>query len=297
MSVPGRVQAVLGDEEEVARVPLGDDETLFTTPTRTLVHREGTFLRDESVDEFSNRIDRLSVNEGRRKTQITFGYDTADDRTLTIANRSLESALPSILTGVLVATNALEPGERVVQSYRFKELTVVISNRRLFKHVGAAVWDAEYEAFEYDRVTGVRAEEGSVATQIVLEFHDGTERLKVPQNASRSLREHLERAVCAFHGVDSIAALRAMAADAADEDSPDPEEATLADDIEPLSTGTDDAAEEDEFTATFEPPETVLSDADEELAALREAIEHQSELLKRQQAILERIERSLSANR
>ncbi len=295
---------MLGDEEVVDHVPIDDDESLYTTPTRTIVHREGTFLRDESVEEFSNDVDRLVANEGRRKTKLTFEYGPSDTREFAVSNNTAESVLPTVLAGVLRATGTLRNDETVIQSYRFSELTVVVTTKRLFKHVGAAVWDEDYEAFSYEPVTGLRTEDGSVATRIVLEMADGTERLKVPQEAARSLREHLERAICAFHDVESIAALRARAGEGGDVETDD---APLSDDLEPLRaeadgetttaepTDTEGAAEFDD--SPFEPPEHVEDSVEEQLAELREALEHQRDLLEEHTVLLERIERALTRDR
>ncbi len=67
MSVPGIVQSTLDDEEIAAEVSLGGEDTLFITPTRTLVYRAEGLLSDESVDDFPHDADRLTLSEGRRK--------------------------------------------------------------------------------------------------------------------------------------------------------------------------------------------------------------------------------------
>lgn len=299
MSVPGRVQTRLGDEEVVARVPLGSDETLYTTPSRTIIHREGTFLKDESVEEFSNSVERLSLREGRRKSRLEFVYASQEDRELTVAKRSIESVLPTVLNGVLAATNVLDAPESVIQSYRFNELTVVVTNQRLLKHVGSAVWDADFESLHFEDVTGLRVEKGSVATQIVLESTAGTERLKVPRDDSRSLREHLERAICAFHDVDSIAELRATSGVEAPEE--DAEANQLSDELEPLRTdfeGEEDQIADDGFDSSpFEPAANLDGDLEEQLASLRETLQRQAELLEHQTQMLERIEQALTRDR
>lgn len=298
MSIPGRVQALLGEEEVSEQVPLGDDDALYLTPTRTLVHRAGTFLREESVEEYSNRVSRLTLNEGRRKARLGFAYTDREDRELSMSRRHVDSALPTILTGILAATNTIEDDESVVQSYRSGELTVVVTTQRLFKHVGAAIWDDEYEFFPYQDIIGLRIEEGTVATQIVIEQANATERLKVPHDVARSLREHLERTLCAFHGVDSVAELRAAAGTTDRE--PERSDPELASGLDPLTVDQTDrpSSPREEFEKTpFEPPARVEGSIEEQLAELQATIEEHSKVLERHTETLRRIERALTRDR
>jgi len=65
-----------------------------------------------------------------------------------------------VLAGVLSATGVTDPGESVIQTFRFSELTLVVTSERLVKHVGSAVWDEEFEEFAYADITDLDFEGG-----------------------------------------------------------------------------------------------------------------------------------------
>ncbi|TKX54623.1 hypothetical protein EXE42_07545 [Halorubrum sp. SP3] len=222
MSLPELLAATVGDEDVVAEVPLGGDDRLAVTPTRTLVFRGDGLLSDESVDEYGHDVERIEVSTGRRKAKITLGYGLDGDETLSVPAKRVDDVLHPILAGVLSASGVTGPGETVVRTFRFSELTLIVTSERLVKHVGSAVWDPEFEEFHYADLTGLDFEEGTVATAIVL-VHDGrSERFKAPNESARAVRETLADAVCSFHEVDSVEEFRVAAAEA-DESAPDAE--------------------------------------------------------------------------
>ncbi|WP_423995466.1 DUF7115 domain-containing protein [Halorubrum trapanicum] len=222
MSLPELLAATVGDEDVVAEVPLGGDDRLAVTPTRTLVFRGDGLLSDESVDEYGHDVERIEVSTGRRKAKITLGYGLDGDETLSVPSKRVDDVLHPILAGVLSASGVTGPGETVVRTFRFSELTLIVTSERLVKHVGSAVWDAEFEEFHYADLTGLDFEEGTVATAVVL-VHDGrSERFKAPNESARAVRETLADAVCSFHGVDSLEEFRVAAAET-EESAPDAE--------------------------------------------------------------------------
>ena len=163
MSHPDVVQSALGDESVAARVDLGDD-ALFVTPTKTLVYRADSLLSDESVGEFPHGAERISVSAGRRKATITLDYGLDGERSFTVPSKRLDSALHPVLAGTLNATGVTDAGETVTETFRFSELTLVVTSDRLVKHIGNAVWDEEFEEYHYDDVTDLTFEQGSLAT-------------------------------------------------------------------------------------------------------------------------------------
>ncbi|RLM63263.1 hypothetical protein DVK05_07655 [Halorubrum sp. Atlit-8R] len=214
MSLPELLAATVGDEDVVAEVPLGGDDRLAVTPTRTLVFRGDGLLSDESVDEYGHDVERIDVSTGRRKAKITLGYGLDGDETLSVPAKRVDDVLHPVLAGVLSASGVTGPGETVVRTFRFSELTLIVTSERLVKHVGSAVWDADFEEFHYEDITGLDFEEGTVATAVVL-VHDGrSERFKAPNESARAVRETLADAVCSFHGVDSLEEFRVAAAEA-----------------------------------------------------------------------------------
>ncbi|WP_200531196.1 hypothetical protein [Halorubrum sp. LN27] len=222
MSLPELLAGTVGDEEVVAEVPLGGDDRLAVTPTRTLVYRGDGLLSDESVAEYSHDVERIAVSTGRRKAKLTLGYGLDGDETISVPAKRVDDVLHPILAGVLSATGVTDPGESVVRTFRFSELTLVVTSERLVKHVGSAVWDEEFEEFAYADLTDLDFEEGTVATAVVLTHAGRSERFKAPNESARAVRETLVDAVCSYHGVDSLEEFRVTVADDEDGAAADP---------------------------------------------------------------------------
>ncbi|ELZ96095.1 hypothetical protein C440_05405 [Haloferax mucosum ATCC BAA-1512] len=214
MSQPEIVQSVLGEEDVVTRVHLGGEDELFVTPTRTLVYRAEGLLSDESVDEFSHGAERLSVSEGRRKAKISLDYGLDGSETFSLSAKRLDDALQPIVGGVLAAAGVTDDGETVIQTFRFSELTFVVTDARVVRHIGSAVWDEDYESYHYSDVTDLEFESGSVATTVVLTVDGRQERFKIPNEEARLVREKLSRALSDYHGVGSLEEFRIKMAEA-----------------------------------------------------------------------------------
>ncbi|GAA0672765.1 hypothetical protein ACFQDG_11410 [Natronoarchaeum mannanilyticum] len=230
MSVPGAVESALDGEDVAAEVPLGGEDVLYITPTRTLIYRGEGLLSDETVEEYPHDAERLTVKEGRRKTRFSLEYPLEGTKEFTLPSNSAESALHPVLAGIMNAGGVTDPGETVVKTFRFSELTLVVTSERLVKHIGEVVWDEDYEEFHYADVTGLTFEEGSVATQIVLEVDGRQQRIKAPKEHAREVRERLTQALCNYYDVSSIEELRAAIA-------PDEEVADAGDDAPAVAFG------------------------------------------------------------
>ena len=239
MSLPDALTSALGDESAVAEVDLGGDDTLAVTPTRTLVYRAEGLLSDEAVEEYLHEAERLTLSEGRRKAKLTMEYGLNGTETLSLPSSRVDDALFPILAGVINAAGVTEPGESVLKTFRFSEITLIITSKQVVKHIGAPVWTEDFETFEYESITDVTFEEGSVATTVVL-THDGRQdRFKIPSDDARAVREAIVDAVCAFHEVDSIDALRAQVAEAADDEPDAPADAEASPDQLDFGEGID----------------------------------------------------------
>ncbi|WP_123620547.1 hypothetical protein [Halorubrum sp. CSM-61] len=265
MSLPELLAGTVGDEEVVAEVPLGGADRLAVTPTRTLVYRGDGLLSDESVAEYSHDVERIAVSTGRRKAKLTLGYGLDGDETISVPAKRADDVLHPILAGVLSATGVTGPGESVVRTFRFSELTLVVTSDRLVKHVGSAVWDEEFEEFAYDDITDLDFEEGTVATAVVLTHGGRSERFKAPNESARAVRETLVDAVCTYHGVDSLEEFRVTVAEEGDDEAaageadaggttdfgegPDPLSASPVADAEAEAEGADAPPESGDETA------------------------------------------------
>lgn len=222
MDLPDLVTSTLGPDESVAaRVALGSEDVLFIADQRSLVYRAEGLLSDESVEEYPHDAERVTVSEGRRKSKITLDYGLDGERTLTIPADHLSDTLRYVLAGVLDVTGVLEGDEEVTRAFRFSELSLVITTRRVVKHIGAPVWDEDFETYHYEDVTDLTFEEGSVATSVVLTLGDRQERFKTPNEQARAVREGLETVLLAYHDVESLEELRVQQAPETDTEDAD----------------------------------------------------------------------------
>lgn len=264
MSLPDLLAETVGDESVVAEVSLGGDDRLAVTPTRTLVYRGDGLLSDESVAEYSHDVERIAVSTGRRKAKLTLGYGLGGDETLSLPAKRADEVLHPVLAGVLSATGVTDPGESVLRTFRFSELTLVVTSERLVKHVGSAVWDEEFEEFPYADLTDLDFEEGTVATAVVLAHGGRSERLKAPNESARELRETLVDAVCDYHDVGSLEEFRVTVADDEDDADGDADSTTdFGEGPDPLSASpVADAEAEAEAELSAETESTAAPDGD-----------------------------------
>ncbi|WP_255167697.1 DUF7115 domain-containing protein [Natrononativus amylolyticus] len=257
MNVPGIVQSTLDGEEISAQVSLGGEDELYVTPTKSVIYRADGLLSDESVETYPHDADRLTLSEGRRKTRFSLEYALGDTDEFAIPARKTEAALHPVLAGVLSGNGITDPGETVVQTYRFSELTVIVTSQRLLKHVGEAVWDGDFEGYHFDDVTKLSFEDGAVATQVVLEVDGRQQRIKAPNDQAGDLSERLKRALFAYYDVDSLAALNERIGVEEAEDPQDDPAAAFGEGVDPLDA--DPPAPEDGATASDRDAERATS--------------------------------------
>lgn len=257
MSVPDIVHSTLDGEEIAARVSLGGDDELFVTPTKTLLYRSDGLLSDESVESYPHDADRVAVSQGRRKSRIALEYSLDGSREITVPSGATDDVLHPVVAGVLSGNEITEAGESVVRLYRFSELTVIVTSGRLLKHVGEAVWDADYEEYRYEDVTGLSFEPGSVATQIVIEVDGHPQRIKAPNEEADDLRERLKRSLFEYHDVDSLDELNETLGTDEGTDRPEDPAAAFGSGVTPLDADPpapdgheDDPPADDEADAT-----------------------------------------------
>ena len=248
MDIPDLVKGALDGEEIQAGVSLGDEDAVCLTPTRTLVYRGEGLLSDEAVEEYSHDIEQLAVSEGRRKTKFTMQYIDGTRSFTVPANRG-DKVLELFLEGVLKLDGVIEARESLAGVYRFSELTLIISEGRLIKHIGSQVWSEDYEVYAYDDVTGLEFERASVATSIALSVAGRPQRIKVPNDKAPVVRQTLEQALFSYYDVGNVEELNrvvgpetdAGGVDAATDDGGD--DFAFGDDFDPLVSDEADLTE------------------------------------------------------
>jgi hypothetical protein len=316
MEIPDLVRQELGDEEIQAGVTLGDEDAVCFTPTRTLVYRGEGLLSDEKVEAYPFDFERLTISEGRRKTKFTLVY-TDEKREFGVPGSRAEAVLERLVEGTLRSSNVIDPEEHVTGVFRFSELTLVITEGRLLKHLGSVTWDNDFESYPFENVTGLDFEKGSVATSIVLAVEDRPERIKAPSDQAPAVRKTLQEALFAFHEVSSLADFNAKVATDSEDEHDDGGGLGLESGIDPLVSDDDDdedgddtAAAPTQTTVSSEPgtqtvaPSTDGTDDRGDIAALEQqvadltaAIERQNERIEAQEATIQTLIEELRQGR
>lgn len=294
MALPDAVRTVLDDEPVLDRLALGGEDALFATPTRLVRYRADGLFSDEAVEAFSYEAERISISRGRRAAAISLEY-VDDDRSLSVPVDRLDAALQPLLAGVLSASGVTADAEETIEAFRFDELTVVVTERRLIEHVGTAVWNGEYEELRFEDVTGIDVERGRVATGIVLSADGRRKRIKIRNDRARPFETCVRAAIREHHGVGSLDEL-------ADEEG-DPD----VDETSPIARPLEDLAGDEHRSPPLEsggiggpcpdadrrPNSRSHPEIEAELETLTNAIEEQETLLARQRRALDRLREEL----
>ena len=205
--LPARLRSVVGDDPVIETVDIGGGDALVVTAAATHLYRSEGLLSDESVESFPHDVQRLTAEAGRRKDTIEL--ESIDgERSFTVPSPVANDIVEAMLEGVLRTTGVVDGDETVAAQFRFSDLTLVVTDAKLFKHVGPSVWNEDFEMFDYDSITGLDFEEGSVATQVVVEAQGRQHRVKVPNDRAGEVRRTVQSAVFEYHGVSSLDGLR-----------------------------------------------------------------------------------------
>ena len=248
MEIPNLVRERLGGEPIEATVNLGDEDVIAVTPTRTILYRGEGLLSDESVEAYSHDVERLDLSQGRRNTKFSLSYVDGTKEFKVPGDRT-ETLLQILMQGILRTAGVAADDESVAGVFQFSELTLVVTEARLVKHIGTPVWDEDFEVYDYDDVTALDFEEGSVATQIVLTVDGRPQRIKAPSEQAPKVEQTLTQTLCAYYDVNSLEELAAKLNESADDDgsadAPEPaaaNELQLEDGISPLVGESEDDA-------------------------------------------------------
>jgi hypothetical protein len=326
MEIPDRITQAADGEPIQSAVSLGDEDVICFTPTRTMIYRAEGLLSDEKVEIYSHDIERLNISEGRRKTTFALEYVDGVEKFKVASNRT-EQVLSRLLAGVLGAAGVIGEEESVAGVFSFSELTLIVTDARLVKHVGAYVWDPDFEEYPFEDVTGLDFEEGSVATQVVISVGGRPQRIKAPSDDARRLRQTLENSLFAYHDVDSLDALNEkigedpdppsdsgtgglgldetispLVGDADDEPEPESELApstadTETDDADETDSGSGSTAVAKTQATTSSTGSDATADSADELAKLREQVVTLTEAVEAQQDQLEQQSEQIETQR
>lgn len=300
MSVPEIVFEKLEGEEPKRTVPLGGDDKLVVTPSRTLVYRAEGLLSGESVEEYSHEAERVSVSEGRRKSTIRLDHGIDGESEFTIPSSRLDDALASVLWGVLSVNGVTTEDEPISEVFRLGELSVIITEDRIIKHIGPDIWDEEFEKYDFDEVTGLDIEEGEVSSQIIVRVDGRPQRIKIPSSDAPQVRARIERSLLDYHGFDTLTEFTRHVTPAEEDESDARERSESGED--PDEPGADESSISVTGTEAISLHETTeesseTTDVSEEIAGLRDAVERQNELLESYRDTLEQLIEELRRGR
>lgn len=215
--LPDQLSRAIGDAEVIDTIDIGGGDTIVITPETTYVYRSDGLIRDETVEAFGHAVNRLSLRSKRRKSAIQLeGIDS--EESFTVPSKIVDDVVEGMVQGILLTNEIIDADEAVLSLFRFSELTLVVTEQRLFEHIGNAVWDDDADTVEYADLTGLDFERGSVATQVVLETNDRRRRVKVPNEQAGAVRRAIQNAVFDFHGVESLEEFEATRPDPSDEE-------------------------------------------------------------------------------
>jgi hypothetical protein len=328
MDVPGVVRERLADERRMTSVNVGGDDRVYVTPPKTLVYRAAGLFSSESIEEFPHDVSRFDVSADRREATFAFEYEHGVEA-FSAPRERIDTVLPPVLAGILRTTGRIDDEERIEESYRFGERTLIVTERRLLTSAGEAVWDREFDSYDYERVTDLCFEEG-----LRIDVDGRPRYIELDGDGRREAYETLESALCAYHGVASIDQLpdreserttdaaaaeseRTVATDPIDDGSTRETADRDADEVAEPSTGqsaqprsaSDDSpgplipeATESDHAEDEPPAHDESEDVDErrlaaEVDALGERVERQTELLERQTELLEQLVEEASTRR
>jgi hypothetical protein len=256
MEIPNLVRERLGGESIEATVNLGDEDVIAVTPTRTILYRGDGLLSDESVEVYDHDIERLNLSKGRRNTKFSLTYVDGTKEFKVPGDRA-DTLLQILMQAILRTSGVAGDDESVAGVFQFSELTLVVTESRLVKHIGAPVWDSDFEVFDFDDVTALEFEEGSVATQIVLTVNGRPQRIKAPSDQAPQVKQTLTQTLCSYFDVGSLDELAAKLEtteetdDTSTDADPSSKELELDDGISPLVGRSGDDA--DSGTAPDDP--------------------------------------------
>jgi hypothetical protein len=333
--LPELLVETVGGATVIETIDIGGD-ALAITSTATHLYRSEGLLSEESIETFTHDVERFTVDRGRRKSSLHF-VNLDDEESFTVPTKVVDPVIEAVLEGILRTTGVIDTEETVRAQFRFSELSLVVTDAQLLKHVGGAVWDDEYETFRYENLTGLDFEEGSVATQVIVEAEGRRQRVKVPNDYAGRVREEVQSAIFEYHDVSSLGGLHAAVgideeeeesdttsaldeaqstAEAADESADDTSDETFVDadwsppaDQDPTGPrGDRDVAEPsvdanaDRDVASAATPSTEAGEHDVEALAARvdeltERVEYQTELLEAQQETIEQLVEELRRGR
>jgi len=204
MSVPTVLQEAIGDDEIAETLKLGGEDLLVFTPSRCICYRGEGLLSDESVSKFRYDITALSIDIGRRSTDLAFDYGHEGTEQLGVPNDQAEVAIQTFLTFTLRSSDAIDEDEVIAEVFRIDELALLLTARRYVKHVGTAVWESDATVVPYQDIWDVELEQGSVGAQVVVRTMDGVDRIKASSADAEGIHTSLSDAVCNAHGVDTL---------------------------------------------------------------------------------------------
>ena len=190
---------VLDDEIILSRTLISNSVEMIVTSTRLFLYRGTSLINTESFEEYKLNVDRISISPDRKKAQITLDYGSNRTIEFQAYRKYLDMIYEPLIRGVIHANNILQQGESIKKIYRKGELTVVLTNMKILKHIGTSLWDLDFENFNLETISRIYVAEGGSSSEVIIESNNRLHRIKTTTSVAQSLCDSSIIELISFH--------------------------------------------------------------------------------------------------
>jgi hypothetical protein len=104
-----------------------------------------------------------------------------------------------LIRGAIHAKNTLQQGESIKKICRKGELTIVLTNMKILKHIGTSLWDIDFESFDLETISKIYVDAGGISSELIIESNNRLHRIKTTANIAQSLCDSSINELISFH--------------------------------------------------------------------------------------------------
>lgn len=188
MDIPGLLSDSIREEEKiVSRVLVASGTNMITTNERVFIHREEGIINNEIFEEYSLDVEQISVFSDKRKARVVLSYGLEGTREFSVYAKYYERVVDPLVRGVIKATGVVEPGELIRHVHRYGQLTIVLTDKQVLKHIGIALWSRDYESYRHEDIARIDIETGGASAEILIEYKGRIHRIKTDKERARRI--------------------------------------------------------------------------------------------------------------
>lgn len=191
---------ILDDETILSRTLISNGVELIVTSTRLFLYRGVGLINTESFEEYKLNVDRISISLDRKKAQIILDYGINRPSVEFQAHRKyLDMIYDPLIRGAIHANNTLQQRESIKKICRKGELTIVLTNMKILKHIGTSLWDIDFESFDLETISKIYVDAGGISSELIIESNNRLHRIKTTANIAQSLCDSSINELISFH--------------------------------------------------------------------------------------------------